>query len=169
MFSRNRFKLILKFFHLVDNDSLPQRNSPNYSTTDKFQCIIDHFNIQSSRHLVPEQNMSIDESLIATRGRSVMLQYIPSKSAKFGVKCWMLVEATSGYLYHMIVYRGKRFDPTPQGVCQGSYVVNRLLAAAGLLNKWYHIICDNFFTSLDLARQLFIQKTHLTGTIRQNR
>lgn len=29
MFSRNRFQLILKFFHLVDNKKIPNRNSPN--------------------------------------------------------------------------------------------------------------------------------------------
>lgn len=30
MFPRNRFQLILKFFHIVDNKKVPKRNSPHY-------------------------------------------------------------------------------------------------------------------------------------------
>ncbi|XP_062579873.1 piggyBac transposable element-derived protein 4-like [Saccostrea cucullata] len=169
VFSRNRFQQILQFFHLVNNDDIPNRNDPNYCPAAKFQVLVDHFNTQSSHHLVPEQNISIDESLIATRGRCTMLQYIPSKSAKFGVKLWMLVEAASGYIYNMRVYRVKRFDPTPRGTTQGSYVINMLLESSRLLNKWYHVVCDSFFTSIDLAKQLLRDHTYITGTLKQNR
>ena len=30
MFARNRFQMLLKFFHLVDNERIPPRNSPHY-------------------------------------------------------------------------------------------------------------------------------------------
>ena len=30
MFSRNRFQLILKFLHVVDNSRVPGRNNPSY-------------------------------------------------------------------------------------------------------------------------------------------
>lgn len=33
MFPRNRFQLILKFFHVVDNRKIPKRNSPQYRYT----------------------------------------------------------------------------------------------------------------------------------------
>ena len=49
--------------------------------------------------------MSDDESLISTKGRTEMLQYIPSKAAKYGVKLWLIVESVSGYMLHTIVYR----------------------------------------------------------------
>ncbi|CAG2204537.1 unnamed protein product [Mytilus edulis] len=169
MFSRNRFQLVFKFFHLTNNNNIPGRNDPNYSPTAKFQCLIDLFNRQSQFHYKPEQNLSIDESLIGTRGRTCMLQYIPSKSSKFGVKVWMLVEAVTGYIIHAIIYRGKTYDPTPPGLTQGSYVVNNLLERAGLLRKKYHVVCDSFFTSIALAKQLFQLDTYFTGTIRQNR
>ncbi|XP_071136695.1 piggyBac transposable element-derived protein 4-like [Mytilus edulis] len=169
MFSRNRFQLVFKFFHLTNNNNIPGRNDPNYSPTAKFQCLIDLFNRQSQFHYKPEQNLSIDESLIGTRGRTCMLQYIPSKSSKFGVKVWMLVEAVTGYIIHAIIYRGKTYDPTPPGLTQGSYVVNNLLERAGLLRKKYHVVCDSFFTYIALAKQLFQLDTYFTGTIRQNR
>ena len=169
MFSRNRFQLLLKFFHLTNNDEIPGRNQPNYSPTAKFQCFVDLFNRKSQEHYIPEQNLSIDESLIGTRGRTSMLQYIPSKSAKFGVKVWMLVESVTGYIVNAKIYRGKRYDPTPCGTTQGSHIVNTLLNEAGMFNKQYHIICDSFFTSVNLARQLLTRGTFFTGTIRQNR
>lgn len=38
-----------------------------------------------------------------------------------------------------------------------------------LLNKGYNVTCDNFFTSLKLAKLLLEKKTSLVGTIRENR
>ncbi|CAC5396526.1 unnamed protein product [Mytilus coruscus] len=96
IFSRNRFQSILKNFHVVDNTTLPNRNDDNYSPTSKFQCFVDLFNQQSKQHYKPKQNLSIDESLIASKGRSSIIQYIPSKAAKFGVKLRVLAEAVSG-------------------------------------------------------------------------
>lgn len=52
-----------------------------------------------------------------------MLQYIPTKAAKFGIKLWMLVESVTCYMFHTIVYRGRRYDPTLAGTTQGFHVV----------------------------------------------
>jgi hypothetical protein len=45
MFSRNRFQLILRFFHLVDNTKTPQRNTQHYNPAAWFKPLIDHANI----------------------------------------------------------------------------------------------------------------------------
>jgi len=37
------------------------------------------------------------------------------------------------------------------------------------LNKGYNVTCDNFFTSLQLARELAKKRTTLIGTMRANR
>ncbi|VDI78546.1 Hypothetical predicted protein [Mytilus galloprovincialis] len=169
VFTRNRFQLLLKFLHLVDNRKIAPRNSPSYDPTAKFKPIVDHFNLKAKKHYSPSQNLSIDESLIGTKSRTVLRQYIPTKHAKFGVKLWMLTEAVTGYCFHFNVYKGKRYDPTPAGELQGSYVVISLLRAACLLNKWYHVFCDSFFTSLSLAKRLLNLHTYTTGTVRSNR
>ncbi|CAC5420426.1 unnamed protein product [Mytilus coruscus] len=44
IFSRNRFQSILKFFHIVDNTTLPNRNDDNYSPTSKWIFLIDNQN-----------------------------------------------------------------------------------------------------------------------------
>ncbi|VDI81888.1 Hypothetical predicted protein [Mytilus galloprovincialis] len=154
---------------LIHNTTIPNRNDDNYSPTSKFQCFVDLFNRQSKQHYIPKQNLSIDESLIASKGRSSIIQYIPSKAAKFGVKLWVLAEAVSGYICQISVYKGKQYDPTPQGMLQGAYVVNKLLDAAGLFNKAYHLFTDSFFSSINLAKELLAKGTLFTGTLRANR
>ncbi|CAC5384500.1 unnamed protein product [Mytilus coruscus] len=61
------------------------------------------------------------------------------------------------------------YDPTPAGMLQGSYVVNSLLDSCNFFNKYYHVVTDSFFTSLDLAKELLRKGTFLTGTLRKNR
>ena len=108
--------------------------------------------------------MCVDETLMATKGHTVMRQYIPSKAAKFGIKFWMLCESTTGYILQMSVYRGKEFEPIPAGQLQGTQVVMDLMSSANLLNRGYHVFCDSFFCSLNLATRLLENNTYVTGT-----
>ena len=39
----------------------------------------------------------------------------------------------------------------------------------GLLDKGHHVITDNWYTSLRLARYMLTRKTDLTGVVRVNR
>ena len=135
----------------------------------KFKPFLDFINRLFKYHYKPRRDLSIDETLIASRGRTAMLQYIPTKVAKYGVKFWVLAESATGYILHMECYLGRRFQPTPAGESQGTNVVMKLLNLCELLNKCYHIVTDNFFTSINLARKLLDKRTYLTGTLRSNR
>ena len=169
MFSRNRFQLILKFLHLTDNNKTPRRNQEGYNPAAKFQELLDHFNMRAKYLYTPNRQLSIDETLIPSKGRTLMLQYIPSKKVKFGIKLWMLVEATTGYILHCIPYRGRLYDRAPAGQSLGGSVVLNLLRKANLLNKYYHVYCDSFCTSLKLGTELLGLNTYLTGTLRRDR
>ncbi|VDI23256.1 Hypothetical predicted protein [Mytilus galloprovincialis] len=57
MFSRNRFQLILKFFHITNNDMIPTRDDPKYSPTRTFQCFVDLFNAKSKQYYTPNQSL----------------------------------------------------------------------------------------------------------------
>lgn len=169
MFSLNRFLLILKFLHLVNNDQIPHRQDPNYDPAAKFKPLIQHANMMFQRYRQPRREVAVDESLVSSRGRSVMRQYIPSKVGKYGIKLWMICEAVTGYVLHIITYRGRRFDPTPPRQSQGLNVVMSLLQSSNLLNKNYHVFTDGFFSSINLARQLLMNNTFFTGTLRKNK
>ena len=118
---------------------------------------------QFCRFLVPERELCVDETLVPTKGHNVMRQYIPSKVAKFGIKFWMLCESATGYILQMSVYRGRHFDPVPAGILQGTRVVVDLLTSSSLLNKGYHIFCDSYFCSINLASHLLQNLTYITG------
>lgn len=114
-----------------------------YRPDSKIRPLIDHFNRVATYFYTPDRNISVDESLIGTRGRTAMLQYIPSKAAKFGVKFWVLAESTTGYVAHLKCYLGKKFTPT-SNLLQGTEVVLRLLKICNLLQKGYHVVSDSF-------------------------
>lgn len=44
MMSRNRFEILLKFFHIVDNNTLVKIGEPGYDPCARFQILIDHCN-----------------------------------------------------------------------------------------------------------------------------
>ena len=46
----------------------------------------------------PGTNVTVDEQLVAFRGRCPFNQYIPSKPSKYGVKIWTLCDSASSYV-----------------------------------------------------------------------
>lgn len=72
--------LLLKLLPLVDNRRAP-RNSRSYDLIAKSKPIVDHFNLKAKTHYSPCQNLSIDKSLIGTKSRTVLRQYIQTMHA----------------------------------------------------------------------------------------
>ncbi|XP_015591323.2 piggyBac transposable element-derived protein 4-like, partial [Cephus cinctus] len=63
MFPRDRFLLIIKFFHLVDNTTLAPPGHPDYDPCGKFNFLVDYANKIFHEKYTPHQQLSIDESL----------------------------------------------------------------------------------------------------------
>lgn len=106
MFNRNRFQAILNFFHLVDTSKLPLPRQPNYDPCARFQPLIDHMNQVSKFYFTPSQNISIDESMVGTKAHSQLLQYMPKKHHRWGVKLWMPCDAVTHYCLNFFVHKG---------------------------------------------------------------
>ena len=133
MFSRNRFQLIYRFFHLVNHRVTPQRNSDFYDLAAWFKPIMQHANNVFKRYISPNREPSVDEALVGH---------------KLGIKLWVLVEAVSTYIIHFFPYRGRRYDPVPNGEIQGTHVVMKLLRESDLLGKWHARLLWHFFSHL---------------------
>jgi hypothetical protein len=71
------------------------------------------------------------------------------------------------YCYRGAKYKEDRRDLQEHGL--SFVVVNKLLDIGNYLMKGFHVGVDNFFTSVDLARELFKRHTFLTVTLRRNR
>lgn len=114
----------------------------------------------------PHENITADEQLVTFSGRCLFRQYIPSKPRKYGIKVWAACDSTNYYVTNLQVYTGKDEDePTESN--QGKRVVLDLTQNLSLSGR--NITTDNFFTSLDLAKELERKQMTLLGTIRKNR
>jgi len=55
----------------------------------------------------PGENITIDEQLLAFRGRCGFRMHIPNKPAKYGIKIMMACDARSKFMLNAIPYLGK--------------------------------------------------------------
>jgi hypothetical protein len=83
---RDIFLDILLFIHTVDNCQGPPHESPEYNPTYKISQISALLLDRWQRYYYPNRQISVDETLIPFKGRTKLLQYIPSKPHKWGLK-----------------------------------------------------------------------------------
>ena len=93
-----------------------------------------------------------------------MKQYIKSKPIKWGFKFWFRCCSTTGYLYQLDIYQGKKAN---LDLGLGESVVLQLTE---MLNGMYiTIYADNFFTSPLLVHKLHNNGLYMVGTVKKNR
>ena len=108
--------------------------------------------------------MCVDEQLIGFRWRCSFRVYMKSKPDRYGIKIWANCENPLGYVWSSQMYTGQiSFAPEKK---QGQRVVLDLVKGLG---QGYGVACNNFFTSLELAKELTKQNKTLLGTMRQIR
>ena len=163
--SHDRFFLLLKFLHLSDNDKYISYGQAGHDRLYKIRPIITHLIAQFKSSYTPNQNCSVDESIISYKGRLSFLQYLPKKPHEWGIKAWVLADAKSGYMWNLDIYTG-RSDERDGKLPLSSHVV--LSLAADLLGKEYNFF-DNFYTSPDLCKRLYENGSGRCGTVRLNR
>ena len=89
-----------------------------------------------------------------------------NKPDKFGLKFWMAVDVETKYLFNGVPYSGKD-ESRLDNVSVSTSVVIKLMSP--LFERSYNVICDNYFTSLDLSLRLAHEKCAIVGTICGNR
>ncbi|GBN16156.1 PiggyBac transposable element-derived protein 4 [Araneus ventricosus] len=117
----------------------------------------------------PNQSVAIDESLVAFKGLLGWKQYIPTKSARFGLKFFQLCESESGYIWNSIIYTGKGTIFMEEYEHYGLSTKCVLTLIHELKNNGYLLTTDIFFTSPEVAEILLKYKTDVIGTVRGNR
>ncbi|KAJ8913138.1 hypothetical protein NQ315_006056 [Exocentrus adspersus] len=155
--SRNRFLLIMSCLHFSPN---PKEREPR--STDKLYKVrlVDFFNNKMLATYSPQKNLSIDESMLLWRGRLMFCQYIiKNKKHKYGIKFYLLTEST-----------GTIMKLQGQLTIGKGHAANIVLHLAGnYLDQGYSLYMDNFYNSVDLAKQLVDRNTCCTGTLRNGR
>ncbi len=161
--SGSRFQEILTMMRFDDRATRQQR-----WFVDKFvpiREVFDMFTDSCRRHYSPGECLTVDEQLVAFRGRCPFKQYMPSKPSKYGLKSWLCVDSKTHYVCNMQPYIGKK--GTKRETELGARVVNDLVRP--YYGTGRNVTCDNYFTSKGLAEYLLTQRLTIVGTIRGNR
>ena len=162
LLSRHEFDEIMQNLHLADNSNLEKE--------DKFanvRLLIDKLNKQCLSKYLPEQSVSIDESIEPQFGYHACKQYMRNKPVNFGYKFW--VAATPlGYAIQFYPYAGKDENYVSNVGLGGSVVATLAEKLPLQVGSNYHIVMDNFFTSPNLARILKAKDIAATGNVRFN-
>ena len=165
--SSRRFELILRFLHLNDSQTQPQRGEPGFDKLFKIRPLLDLLLPSFKDSYTPTQFLSIDESMVSFKGRLSFLQYLPKKSHKWGMKAWVLADAQNAYTWGWRLYTGKEEDRVQTGLAHG--VVLDLVDDARLQGKGYVVVTDNFYSSPALFRDLVARGFGACGTARKDR
>jgi len=159
--SRQRFLQILRYLHFVNNED-PQTDKT--VKTWKVKKVMDYVVKRFREMYTPRRELSVDETILKFKGRLSIKQYIKIKPVKWGIKLFTLAESTTGYVLNLVPYVGKRDDTNKSKTTQ-----TVLDVSCHYLNLGHHIFFDNYYTSIELMKALFAEKTLCCGTINMNR
>lgn len=159
--SRDRFKALLAFFHVVD----PDTEDPN-DRLSKIRSFLDALSEKCSTLFQPYRNVSVDERMVKSKAKtSGMRQFMKNKPVRFGFKLWVLADSITSYTWKFFVYTGHQQEFSPHGL--GYDVVVYL--SEKLQHQGYTIFVDNFYTSPGLLQDLYLFGITACGTCRENR
>ena len=163
--SRDRFLSILTFLHLCNNEEALPRDNPAFDKIFKVRPLVELLVPLWQYYFKPSKEISVDESMIAFKGRTELMQYMPQKPSKWGMKGWGLADSKSGYMYNWSFYTGRDNTRTEHGLAHR--VVTDL--ARVVYGKGHVIYMDNFFSSPALFNELADNQLGACGTFRINR
>jgi hypothetical protein len=153
--------------HFTDNESISNFEGPEKLF--KIFPVISHLNKKYQELYLPNQDISIDKSLMLWKGRLSFKQYMPLKASKFVIKTYELCDATTGYLWSFLVYTGKetKIDSPliTADTSKTSAIVLKLVEP--LLKQGRTVWMDSFYNSPALAKTLkTTYKTDCVGTLK---
>lgn len=165
--SRNRFAFLLNYLRFDNAATRSERMKIDRLAA--IRNIFEKFVKNCQDAYIPYENLTLDEELVAFRGRCGFRQYIPSKPAKYGIKIYSLVDNKTYYTLNMEIYCGKQPENSPYAVSNKPFdVVDRLVQCVSQSSR--NVTMDNFFTSYESTEHLLKNhKLTVVGTLRANK
>lgn len=132
------------------------------------RTMITKFNENCKKTYRVGEYVTLDEMLLAFRGRCSFKVYIPNKPNKYGLKVFSLVDARTFYTNHLELYSGKQ--PTGPFELSNSTVDIVYRMCESILGTGRNVTMDRRFTSYDMVKTMRDQhKTTIVATIRSNK
>ena len=157
--SRVRFEQIFRFLHLADN-----LQDPGNDKLFKVRCFVDLVTNQFQANYTLHQAVTIDEAMIPFKGRLTFKQYMKNKPTKWGIKVFVLSDATNGYVYRTQIYTGKNLESTIK-----AGLSSRVLLELMTDLDRHQLYTDNYYTGPEVYLTLYDKGINCCGTVRTNR
>lgn len=68
---------------------MPQRGSLTFDKLNKIRPLINYLNDAFAKYCSPDKHFSCEKSMVAFKGRSGIIHYMPMKPVKRGFKIWV--------------------------------------------------------------------------------
>ncbi|KAK1343328.1 hypothetical protein QTO34_016107 [Cnephaeus nilssonii] len=138
-----------------------QKSSKDLRTrTEKVNCFLSYLEMKFRERFCPGRETAVDEAVVGFKGKIHFITYNPKKPTKWGIRLYVLSDSKCGYVHSFVPYYG--------GITSETLLHERLKNSVPG-SQGYHFFTDRYYTSVTLAKELFKEKTHLTGTIMPNR
>jgi len=159
VFPRWRFEQLLRYFHVAPPPDAAAAADPLSRVRPLMQSLQHSF----PRHYAPSRCLTLDEAMVAYKGRSPIKQYIPTKPHKWGYKIYCL--ASDDYLLHFEVYQGREAHPS----ALGSTYDTVMRMTADHQHQQHVLFTDSWFTSPAVLDELKRRGVRCCGSVRRNR
>ena len=142
-----------------------RRPGPGYDKLYKLRAFTDTMNAAFGCAWTAGTNVSVDEAIVAYKGRTYLRQYLPKKIVKWGFKLWMMACSDTGYCMRFKIEEGLRPGEKTRHH-YGETVTKELTKDC---DEGTTIFADRFFCSPQLALDVLKRHHHLVGTTQKNR
>jgi hypothetical protein len=143
-----------------------RKQSTGYGTY-SVQPLLDLLNRNFAAALHPPRNMTVDETMVAYRGKHESFILMPGKPIDRGIdrgfKIWTLSDLF-GYVYHQMLYVGKSDDTAAASAGDVKIMHRTVVDLIGeYLGDWRVITMDSAFTTKPLIIDLLEKQTLAIG------
>ena len=169
--SKDRFVFLTA--HISFDDEETRNDRWKHDRFAAIRHLFESFNDNCSKHLVPSEYLTIDETLYPMRTQISFKQYNPDKPAKYGMLFKSLNDARYPFTYKSLVYAGKPeiIDDAPYFITGTENYVKSLVVRteADVSLKGRNISMDRLYTSISTTQWLLSKGITSIGTMMSNR
>jgi Transposase IS4 len=105
--SGRKFQTILSFLHVCDLNKQPNKSDPEYDPAYKVSELQQLLEGRYKRLFIPGQYLLLDETLIRAFGRIKFKVRIITKSARYGIKLYVITDAVTAFVLKVIFTQKK--------------------------------------------------------------
>ena len=166
-----KFFSMMRYLHvcsLEENEQNANIGDNNYDPAYKVKEFMTNLESRYKKLFVPGQELSLDETLLRAFGRIKFKVRIVTKAARYGIKLYVVTDASTAYVHKVIVYTGKYTykETIGDNIKKTVSVVKQLVADFEGTHRIIYV--DRFYTSIDLMKELHDMNLYVTGTCMTN-